>query len=1125
MTVGELQKRYDSKRIPVLCWYIMYDDRRTQRLDFFLGSLLKQLLQIRKLDAVPARLRDLWNEVAENGASFPVREIRSILIEELERFERVFLVVDALDESAESALLDLLEELKTLRRKIPKLSVMTTTRQVEADSRPLDLTCDVGGEQIEDIYYRCDICHPAGTDYSFDICRICKEDKGRHCKDKSHVLYEPYDILDEQIRLRDEDIEAYIRPLLNRHLQAGSQVWDKYRYQQGPNTTSFGALLRKDPELFESILQTVIIQAEGRILLAKLFLESIQAQHSLREVHRALTQLSADDIDGMYAQAIERVKARSRMDVELGMTALAIVATSERVLTVEELKHALAVFKYPDDQDFDKLIDSSSTQDILRCTEGLIEINGDIVNAHRTLMVFLRGKAGELFPNARQNMAKACLSCLNYKSMSTPCRDDQELDAREAKYPFLAYASVFWARHFHRIENDNSLEPAIATLVNDTSRMEACIQMAWYTDRGFFTWDVRNGLTVLHICAGYGLASAISKLDANKCDVDAEEPRYGQTPLLYAARAGYAECALALLDRGANPNAMSRRGTTPLFEAVERSKYDVVDLLVSIPALDVNTIYEMHGGVTVLIKAIQVGHLGITRRILESPDLDPNQRDLSGHTALFVAASSGHTLIVEELLKRSDIQVDLTHPRTGWTALLAAVEQGSEQSVELLLKANANPEVKDSEGGTALMRAADHGDICAMHALLKHGADPHCRDNIGRGILHGAALNKKAQVIDALSANALPVDAQDMNGMAALHLAARSDAVGVVEKLLLLRARKTIEDNFGRTPSRVAWEYGNFSTMHKLKEEPIQNGASPVPFPERGSLPLWSLALLEDMDLIKQAISERSDLDDTEPGEGNTALHWAVRQGRVDILRELLQTGKIAINHLNHYSQTALHIAAQKGDLACTRALLEYHVKTNILNKWQETSLTVATRGKYYDVAVALVEARANVGKDPAIIQKLFFKAVELGSTKAVKFLMARGADVRMKSPDGLRAVDLAKRNFNRPMEVLLKRQSSWRPSSDRGKAITAAGGADQDVESEEPDLQDSPEESDIDEIIGDMSIQERSALPREDSSMSQASTLVFPDVPANDPPSLLQDQEPQQSSSAANLAQTAQTV
>ena len=78
-----------------------------------------------------------------------------------------------------------------------------------------------------------------------------------------------------------------------------------------------------------------------------------------------------------------------------------------------------------------------------------------------------------------------------------------------------------------------------------------------------------------------------------------------------------------------------------------------------------------------------------------------------------------------EIRKLEDMKALVNQNDTlGKTALSLAAQNGYTEIVELLLKAGANAEVQDNDGGTPMHRAAWGGHVGAIELLRKHTTSP-----------------------------------------------------------------------------------------------------------------------------------------------------------------------------------------------------------------------------------------------------------------------------------------------------------------------------------------------------------------------------------------------------------------
>src|SRR5262249_14925105 len=165
--------------------------------------------------------------------------------------------------------------------------------------------------------------------------------------------------------------------------------------------------------------------------------------------------------------------------------------------------------------------------------------------------------------------------------------------------------------------------------------------------------------------------------------------------LIYPAFAGLQKVTKYLLDRGADPNAQTSGGDTPVRIAIRYGHPALADLLVANGARRLDPKIEAQ---IRMIVAAERGDLVALRREL-SRGAEVNSKDPTGERALVTAVKAGRNLrIVRELLKLgADPNLPQTILHSESSALHAAVYAGEERFeyddgppvVDALLKAGA----------------------------------------------------------------------------------------------------------------------------------------------------------------------------------------------------------------------------------------------------------------------------------------------------------------------------------------------------------------------------------------------------------------------------------------------------
>jgi ankyrin repeat protein len=282
------------------------------------------------------------------------------------------------------------------------------------------------------------------------------------------------------------------------------------------------------------------------------------------------------------------------------------------------------------------------------------------------------------------------------------------------------------------------------------------------------------------------------------------------------------------------------------------------------------------------------------------PGIDVNAKggrglawDSSAVTALMNAADNGHTDIVE-LLIDAGADLNLQEPGLrekgcdlsecyGRTALLFAVEGDHADIVKLLVEAGADVNIrrKDNFGDTALIQAAENRGYNIVKQLL---AAPNIDVNMkSKGIerlswsksrelsaLVAAVRNNKPDIVKLLLDNGADVNTKDGKRITVLDSAAANGHTTIVELLLYKGARVNKKSGIrGSTALISAARRGH------TNRDPYQ--ASTTTY------------------IVKLLIDAGADVN-AQNSIGRTALMFAIRNGHIAVVKQLLAAPGIDVN-------------------------------------------------------------------------------------------------------------------------------------------------------------------------------------------------------------------------------------
>lgn len=422
----------------------------------------------------------------------------------------------------------------------------------------------------------------------------------------------------------------------------------------------------------------------------------------------------------------------------------------------------------------------------------------------------------------------------------------------------------------------------------------------------------------------------------------------GSTPLLWAAYQSHPEMVTALIDAGADPDAANGFGITPLLQAGRYGATPVIEALLDGGA----TLESKHPeGETALMAAARAGSAEAVSLLLERGS-DPNAVESLWHqTALMWAASEGHLDVVDVLLNAGadpNLQARTTEltkrstrtdfPTGGFTALMWAARNGDEAVVRRLVEGGADINLTNGDGATAMMLAIinDRFDFAAK--LLELGADPNdgslyraveMRDattdwlakdgsRLRRDysneltaldlirVLLDAGADPNAPYVGQMHSASMCCDTFE-NGTPFFRAAVAAD-VAALELLIEHGADlewspeaaeggsgPTANQTVGKTPLMVAMNGGKGVGMAGGPGD-IREGRPP-PFREEANR--------EPADAVRLLLERGADPDAVTPDDGESVLHLAAKDGKLDIIRLLADAGA-SLDLENAEGETAL---------------------------------------------------------------------------------------------------------------------------------------------------------------------------------------------------------------------------
>ncbi|KAJ3527065.1 hypothetical protein NMY22_g9920 [Coprinellus aureogranulatus] len=320
--------------------------------------------------------------------------------------------------------------------------------------------------------------------------------------------------------------------------------------------------------------------------------------------------------------------------------------------------------------------------------------------------------------------------------------------------------------------------------------------------------------------------------------------------------------------------------------------------------------------------------LSSLRLFLSCNSLNPNHQDLKGNTILIRACTGNNIAVVELLLQRPDINLNISN-LCGTTALMVAVKHGGAISTRLARLLIGHSNFVDNIT-LNLNRADGEGRTVLHHAV--EAKEPRV-----------ASLTSKGDTLKyLLSLPELDPNLLDKGGRAPIHLASYHGAPGVI-KALVRRPDVNINlpDQYGSTALHILSQHSH---------------------------------ILAALPLIWQASTNINALDH----RGNAAIHICAERGDASMLRILLWHPNIDPNLRKSGGYSALHVASrlssERSGEVLSALLCDKRVDVNLRDSDGYAAVDILS-SHLNASALQLILSHPYLEKDPLNYRRNFYSA------------------------------------------------------------------------------------------------------------------------------------------------------
>ena len=404
-------------------------------------------------------------------------------------------------------------------------------------------------------------------------------------------------------------------------------------------------------------------------------------------------------------------------------------------------------------------------------------------------------------------------------------------------------------------------------------------------------------------------------------------------------------------------------------------------------------------------------------------NLPPQDRNYPLKDALYLDPSPGKCEILSDLLNAGASLEMVTTAMEDHPPLCLLAEDGDAASLDILLKAGADPQLRGKKG-SALGAAVTALSIPTIKRLLEAGVRFPVVGPAPRVFLALAASSK--EMIELLRENGLSP---------ANYPRPSADSFGLLDDLI--KKGNVEQINFlvsqGVDPDDTTWDKTSRLLLCGTDAEFTQHlhkGTDLTKVYGHAERSPCELAVERDLvtklQLLFDAGADPMQCKPGPPYKGTSLLHVAAEKGSIQCLELLLSLG-LPVNQTAGLGSTPLMEACEHGKLEAVRRLLAAGASVDQLNEFQQTALNLVAEWSVrpLDGSLDILKLLHHCGADLNHVDNLrcgIVKAMaEHRHHEALRWLAAQGADLNRNSYEGTPLRQAVLNDDLIAMEILLQ--------------------------------------------------------------------------------------------------------
>jgi ankyrin repeat protein len=362
-----------------------------------------------------------------------------------------------------------------------------------------------------------------------------------------------------------------------------------------------------------------------------------------------------------------------------------------------------------------------------------------------------------------------------------------------------------------------------------------------------------------------------------------------------------------------------------------------------------------------------------TYAIMLEKRLETDQEKIYFYRWLQSAAEQGHARAIQKLALLDDLVENDTVAKVEPDYIFESVRHNEIARVRSLVQLGVNFDMVDPSGRTPLMNALLDGNKNMAKLLLPVTKQLDQSDIDKNSAIHIATRKGFKTIVTDLILRGIDINAVDGLGNTALIIATRHNRSELVDLLLNEGINHQVKNQKRQSATDIAQVQNNKMVIQVYRKYGVAVSAkakNPAKLDlatfkanlanTNSTYPGWPLlhvvSLLGEKKFVQELINQGVNLNAVDP-KGNTALHRAASEGRIDIVKLLLKNGS-DINAINRDNETALYFAAASGRVKTISYLINKGASTSVLTKTKSNALLIAIQNGHEASALKIAESK-----------------------------------------------------------------------------------------------------------------------------------------------------------------------